>query len=206
VIGEDIIGVFASLGDMGMLLALVIIILIDGTGFPTLPEVWMVWILNTGWSEYVGQYHPFAWGFAVVIVASLASLGGNFILYTLVKVARPPRWIRKAMKKYTDFLIVSDERLLLLNRLAPVVPYTGAFMAVCDWNVKKCALYLITGAMAKATVVTVLSWLSYDNFRKEVAPWIALGAVAAVMVVSIVASLIYKKKIGLRGGPARSQS
>jgi membrane protein DedA with SNARE-associated domain len=79
-------------------------------------------------------------------------------------------------------------------------------MAVCDWNVKKCALYLITGAMAKATVVTVLSWLSYDNFRKEVAPWVALGAVAAVMVVSIVASLIYKKKIGLRGGPARSQS
>jgi len=38
VIGEDIINVFASLGDLGMLLALVVIIWIDGTAFPTLPK------------------------------------------------------------------------------------------------------------------------------------------------------------------------
>lgn len=197
-IGEDIIGVFDSLGDGGMLLALATIILIDGTGFPTLPEVWMVFIFGT-------NPESFAWGFAVVLVSSIASLGGNFVLYTIVKLARPPRWIQKVAKKYTDFLIVHDERLLLLNRIAPVVPYTGAFIAMLNWNLKKCALYLVTGAFAKSSVVVILSWLSYDNLRQEVAPWIALGAVAVVMVVSIIASFFYKKRVGLRGEPARSQ-
>lgn len=197
-IGEDIIGVFSSLGDLGMLLALTVIILIDGTGFPTLPEVWMVFIFGA-------NPDSFTWGLIVVLVASFASLGGNFILYSIVKLAKPPRWIKKAMVKYTDFLIVSDERLLLLNRLAPVVPYTGAFMAVCNWNIKKCAIYLITGALAKSSAVVILSWLSYDNLRQELAPWVALAAVVVVMAISILASVIYKRRVGLGGGTPRSQ-
>ncbi|MBN1678532.1 MAG: hypothetical protein JW880_08345 [Candidatus Thermoplasmatota archaeon] len=197
-IGEDIIGVFSSLGDIGMLLALTVIILIDGTGFPTLPEVWMVFIFGA-------HADSFGWGLIVVLVASLASLGGNFTLYSLVKLAKPPRWIRKAMTRYTEFLVVSDERLLLLNRLAPVVPYTGAFMAVCDWNIKKCALYLTIGALAKSSAVVVLCWLSYDNIRQELAPWIALIAVVMVMISSVIVSYFYKRRIGLKGGKPRSQ-
>jgi hypothetical protein len=198
VIGEDIINVFSSLGDVGMLLALTLIILIDGTGFPTLPEVWMVFIFGANPDSFV-------WGLTVVVVASFASLGGNFILYTIVKLARPPKRVKRIMQKYTDFLIVSDERLLLLNRLAPVVPYTGAFMAVCNWDIKKCAFYLIIGAFAKSSAVVILSWLSYDNLRQDLAPWVALGAVVIVMATSLVASLIYKKRHGLKGGAPRSQ-
>lgn len=197
-IGEDIINVFSSLGDVGMLLALTLIILIDGTGFPTLPEVWMVFIFGANPDSFV-------WGLTVVVVASFASLGGNFILYTIVKLARPPKRVKRIMQKYTDFLIVSDERLLLLNRLAPVVPYTGAFMAVCNWDIKKCAFYLIVGAFAKSSAVVILSWLSYDNLRQDLAPWVALGAVVIVMATSLVASLIYKKRHGLKGGAPRSQ-
>jgi len=198
-IGEDIINAFASLGDIGMILALVAIILIDGTGFPTLPEVWMIWIFGV-------HFDSFSWAVILIVVASLASLGGNFILYTVVKVIGMPKRIAKVMKKYTEFLIVSDERLLLLNRVAPVVPYTGAFMAVCNWDLRKCVLYLITGALMKSTVVIALAWLSYDNLRQEVAPWIALIAVAVVLLVSIIASFIYRRRIGLQGGTARSQS
>ena len=197
-LGEDIISLFSSLGDVGMLLALVTIILIDGTGFPTLPEIWMVFIFGA-------NPDSFTWGFMVVVVSSLASLGGNFILYSLVKAARLPNWISRRMKQYTDFLIVKDERLLLLNRLAPVVPYTGAFMAVCNWDIRKCALYLIVGALAKSSVVVFLSWLSYDNLRQDVAPWAALAAVAVVIVASIAASLIYKRRLRLRGELPRSQ-
>jgi membrane protein DedA with SNARE-associated domain len=198
-IGEDIINAFASLGDIGMILALVAIILIDGTGFPTLPEVWMIWIFGV-------HFDSFSWAVTLIVVASLASLGGNFILYTVVKVIGMPKRIAKVMKKYTEFLIVSDERLLLLNRIAPVVPYTGAFMAVCNWDLRKCVLYLITGALMKSTVVIALAWLSYDNLRQEVAPWIALIAVAVVLLASIIASFIYRRRIGLQGGTPRSQS
>jgi membrane protein DedA with SNARE-associated domain len=197
VIGQDILNVFGSMGDVGVLLALVVIILIDGTGFPTLPEVWMVFIFGV-------HQTSFGWGVVVVVIASLASLGGNFILYSVVKLAHPPRWIKKAMKKYTDFLVVHDERLLLLNRIAPIVPYTGAFMAVCEWNLKKCTTYLIIGALAKSSVVVVLAKLSYDNVRQEIAPWVAIGAVLIVLLASIIASFIYKKRVGLRGEKTRS--
>lgn len=180
-----------------MLLALGVIILIDGTLFPTLPEVWMVFIFGA-------NADSFAWGVLVVLVSSFASLGGNFVLYSLVKAARLPNWISRRLKQYTDFLIVKDERLLLLNRVAPIVPYTGAFMAVCNWDIRKCALYLIVGAMAKSSVVVVLSWLSYDNLRAELAPWVALGAVAIVISASIIASLIYRRRLHERGDLPRS--
>ena len=186
-IGEDIIGFFDSLGDPGMILALIAITLLDGTGFPTLPEVWMVWI-------YGVHFDSFGWAVLLIIVSSVASLGGNFILYSVVKFVGMPKRIRKVMVKYTNFLIVSDERLLLLNRVAPLVPYTGAFMAVKDWDIKKCALYLIIGAMAKATVVITLAWLSYDNLRADVAPWVALIAVVVVLLISLISSVIYRKK------------
>lgn len=198
-IGESIIDAFASLGDIGIITALVAIILIDGTGFPTLPEVWMVWI-------YGVHFDSFGWAVTLIVVASLASLGGNFILYTVVKVIGMPKRIEKVMKKYTDFLIVSDERLLLLNRIAPLVPYTGAFMAVCDWNLRKCVLYLLVGALMKSTAIIALAWLSYDNLRQDIAPWIALIAVVAVLLASVIASFIYRRRIGLQGGIPRSQS
>lgn len=197
-IGEDIIGLFSSLGDLGMLLALTLIIVIDGTGFPTLPEVWIVFIFGA-------NADSFLWGLAIVLVATAASLIGNFTLYSIVKLVKPPAFVKKAMTKYTDFLIVSDERLLLLNRLAPVVPYTGAFMAVCEWDIRKCAGYLVVGALAKFSAVVVLCWLSYDNIREELAPWVALGAVAVVIVLSIVVSLVYKRRVHAKGGAPRSQ-
>jgi membrane protein DedA with SNARE-associated domain len=198
-IGEEIIDAFASLGDVGMILALVAIILIDGTGVPTLPEVWMIWI-------FAVHFDSLGWAVLLIVVASIASLGGNFILYSVVKLIGMPKRIQKVMRKYTDFLIVSDERLLLLNRVAPLVPYTGAFIAVLNWDLRKCVLYLIIGAMAKSTVVIALAWLSYDNLRQDVAPWVALIAVAVVILISIVASVIYKRRIGVGGETSRSQS
>ena len=102
-IGEDIISFFDSLGDPGMILALIAIILLDGTGFPTLPEVWMVWI-------YGVHFDSFGWAVLLIIVSSVASLGGNFILYSVVKLVGMPKRIRKVMVKYTNFLIVSDDQ------------------------------------------------------------------------------------------------
>jgi hypothetical protein len=197
-IGADIIGLFGDLGDVGMLLAMAVIILVDGVGFPTLPEVWMVFIFGT---------HPssFAWGASLVLVSTLASLGGNFSLYTFVKMVKMPRRVERIMKRYLNFIIVHDERVLLLNRAAPILPYTGAFMAVSNWDLKKCALYLFVGAMAKSSLVVAIAWLSFDSLRAEVAPWVSLGLVLTVLLISLTASFIYKKRAGLRGVPERSQ-
>jgi hypothetical protein len=196
-VGRDIIDKFSDLGDIGMLLAIVVIIWIDGTAFPTLPEAWLVFIYGA---------HPdsFMWGFSLVLVASIASLAGNFTLYSLVKIARLPGWIQNGMRKYTNFLILKDERLLILNRFAPLIPYTGAFIAVCNWNVKKSAVYLFLSALAKFSAYTIIFWLSYGALEDEVAPWISLCIVAVVITLSIAASLIYRRKEKMRGEPARS--
>ena len=193
-IGEDIIGLFAVLGDAGMLLAMAVIILVDGVGLPTLPEVWMVFIFGA---------HPdsFAWGAFLVLVSTLASLGGNFTLYSFVKLVKVPHRVERIMQRYLNFIIVHDERVLLLNRAAPILPYTGAFIAVSNWNLKKCALYLFIGAMAKSSLVVVIAWLSFDNLRAEVAPWVSLGLVVTVLLISLTVSFIYKKRAGLRGAP-----
>ena len=197
-IGQDILDLFADLGDIGMLLAITLIIWLDGTAFPTVPEIWMVMIFGT---------HPdsFGWGVAVVLVATLAGLAGNLTLYSLVKIAKLPKWIQRKMRQYTQFLIVKDERLLILNRFAPIVPYTGAFVAVCEWNLKRSILYLLVSGIAKSAVIVVISWLSFDNLRQEVAFWVAIGVVAVLVVASIISSLIYRRRARKRGEIARSQ-
>ena len=196
-IGEDIISLFASLGDGGMLLALIVIILIDGVGFPTIPEVWIVFIFGANPDSLL-------WGVTLVIVASLSSLLGNFALYKLVKIAKLPNWIQRKMRQYTNFLVVKDERLLLLNRIAPVIPYTGAFIAACGWNLRRSAVYLFSGAVGKFSVIVILSWLSFDNLREDVAPWVSVGFVAAMLAASLIISVIYRKRMGIGGEPARS--
>ncbi len=200
-IGEGIIDFFGSMGEMGMLASLALIILIDATLFPTLPEGWMVFIFG---ALAVGSDAPL-WGVMLVLVATVAGMCGNLVLYGLVKRARLPQRIERVMKKYTDFLVVSDERLLLINRIAPVVPYTGAFMAVCKWDLRKCLAYIFVGGVARWSVIVVLVWLSFDNIRQDLAPWVALIAVIAVVVASLVASLIYRRRLGLRGEASRSQ-
>ena len=196
-IGDDIISLFTSLGDGGMLLALIVIILIDGVGFPTIPEVWIVFIFGANPDSLL-------WGIALVLVASISSLIGNFALYKLVKIAKLPTWIQRRMRQYTNFLVVKDERLLLLNRVAPVIPYTGAFIAACGWNIKRSAVYLFSGAVGKFSVIVILSWLSFDNLREDIAPWVSVGFVAIMLAASLIISVIYKKRMGIGGEPTRS--
>jgi len=115
-----------------------------------------------------------------------------------------PRWIKKKMNQYTQFLIVKDERLLLLNKAAPIVPYTGAFIAACDWDLRKSTAYIIVGSVAKFAFIVVLAWLSYDNLERELAPWVSMAIVAVILVASVVASLSYRRKHGVTEVPVRS--
>lgn len=197
-IGEDILNLFADLGDLGMLLAITLIIWLDGTAFPTVPEIWLVMIFGA-------HSDSFGWGVMLVVVATLAGVAGNLTLYSLVKIARLPNWIQKKMRQYTQFLIVKDERLIILNRFAPIVPYTGAFVAVCGWNLKKSVMYMFVSGLAKSAVIVTISWLSYDNLRQEAAFWVSVGVVAIIVIASVVSSLIYRRRARARGEIARSQ-
>jgi hypothetical protein len=187
-IGQTIFDLFRGLGDLGMFIAIAIVIWLDGAVFPTIPEAWLVFIWNA---------HPdpsFTFGLILVLVCTLASVAGTLSLYSVVRMVGLPRRMQRAMSGYTRWLIVNDERLLVLNRFAPLIPYTGAFIAANDWDIRRATMYLVGSAALKFSAwVTVFAVLR-ENIVGQLSPWISLALVAIVIGASTAVSLIYRRK------------
>ncbi len=187
-IGQTIFDVFRGLGDLGMFIAIAIVIWLDGAIIPTIPEAWLVFIWNA---------HPdpsFNFGLTLVLVSTVASVAGTLSLYSVVRLTGLPKRIQKAMSGYTNWLIVNDERLLVLNRFAPLIPYTGAFIAANDWNIRKATVYLVGSAALKFSVWVTVFAILRENLVGDLSPWISLALVAVVIGASTVASIAYRKK------------
>ena len=121
---QFMLGIFGPYGGPGVTLMVFLAFLLDATLVPFLPEIFII----LGFS-----YDPTP-SFAIILIAVsvLAEWLGNCILYFVVKNIRVPKKIRFAVNKYIDILLVNDERMLLVNRIAPLIPYSGAFIALVD--------------------------------------------------------------------------
>ncbi|MGI0147970.1 MAG: hypothetical protein ACREDF_00355, partial [Thermoplasmata archaeon] len=132
---EVLVALFASLGPVGSLVAMFLIFAVDAALFPALPEAWIV-VTYAYRPEVLG---PTAWAGLLLIVAVAGDVLGTSVLYVLVRRVliqgrRMPHWLEAGMRRWTEFLLVRDERVILLNRLAPVVPFVGAFIATLRWS------------------------------------------------------------------------
>ncbi len=188
--GEQIVDPFLTFGDAGMLVALVCLVLLDGAGLPTVPEMWLVLFFGA---------HPetFAWGAIVAVVASVAGLGGLMIQYSLATAARLPKKIRHVMKRYTNFLVLHDERLLLLNKAAPMIPYSGAFVAALNWSLRRSLAYSLLGSLGKTFMIVTITFLAYGGLAREIAGWVSFLLLGCVFGASMLASLLVKRRYGL---------
>src|SRR3989440_3974765 len=136
---DDVLAaLFASLGPIGSLAALLVIFAVDAALFPALPEAWIL-ITYTFRPETMDAV---GWAAVLLLVAVAGDLLGTTILYALVRRIlvrgrRMPRWLESGMRRWTEFLGVPDERAILLNRIAPVVPFVGAFIATLRWNYRR---------------------------------------------------------------------
>ena len=184
---EDLFGWFQSYGLFYALLGLFIIQVIDATIFPALPELFftLAFMMDPTWE----------WGILVLTTTVLAEITGNSLLYALVKRKSLPEFIQKAMKRWTEFIFVKDERIILINRVAPVVPFLGAFIATCKWNYKKSMLYLVMGGLAKYGALLVLIGLLNYQFDPDTAQFYSILAIIIIIGLSFVSSYIYRKKI-----------
>jgi len=187
-IGDAIIEFFSAFGVAGMALALYFIFLIDSIIFPALPDFFLLVIFSTNPGNI-------AWGITLLIIAVAASFSGNTLLYLLVKKYSLPKWMKKAMRKYSKMLIISDERILLINRIAPVLPYTGAFIAVNNWNYKKAISYILFGAAIKFGFLLLLSGTFYTLFEKGIAQEATFLLIILTILISLIASFLEKKKL-----------
>lgn len=190
--GDWLFSLFDGFGPEWVLLCIGLLFLLDALLVPTLPEVFFI----MGFDR-----QPTAlFGAELLGVAIIGELIGIFTLYYVVKHIRVPKKISKIADKYVNFLIVSDEKALLMNRVAPMIPFAGAFIALVDsWDPRKCVFYIVTGCILKYGAILLASGFFYSFFTGRMAQQVMLIFIIAVIVVSFVASYVKKRRSGLEG-------
>lgn len=190
--GDWLFSLFDGLGPEWVLLCICLLFLLDAILIPTLPEVFFIMGFD--------RQPTILFGGELLLAAIIGELIGIFSLYYVVKHIRVPKRISKIADKYVNFLIVSDEKALLMNRIAPMIPFAGAFIALIEsWDPKKCVFYIVTGCILKYGAILLASGFFYTFFTGRMAQQVMLVFIIAVIVVSFIASYVKKKRSGLEG-------
>ena len=192
-IGQVIYDLFGANGDLGVLLCIFLIFLLDALLVPTLPELFFI----LGFMAGAEHNTPIVFGCELLLMAILAELVGILSLYYVVKHIRIPKKIEKLVDTYTKFLVMGDERLLLLNRIAPMIPFAGAFIAIAKWDLKKSIFYIVLGCVLKYGIIMLLSNMFLDFFSSDQAQLFMIIMIVVVIAVSMVLSIVVKKRHGI---------
>ena len=192
-LGQDIINFFQAVGPLGLIIAFSVISFLDGFAIPTLPEAWLMLIAMSD----VGIFKP-VWGTSLVLIGATSAVAAQILLFLVVKKVGLPKRLTNIMKKYTKMLVVSNERLMIVNWLAPVIPFTGAFIAVCGWNPKKAFILSWIGGVIKISVLVAIAMLFPLLLPKETVADASLVLIIVVLIVSLLISYIRHKRVDKR--------
>ena len=180
--------IFGPYGGPGVVLMVFLAFLLDATLVPFLPEIFII----LGFS-----YDPSP-SFAVLLisVSIVAEWLGNCILYFVVKNIRVPKKIRSVVNKYIGILLISDERMLLVNRIAPMIPYSGAFIALVDnWKLSRALAYLALGCVLKYGLILSMSSVFYAYFSSNMASIMMIVFVIVILLLSLILSHVRRSRI-----------
>ncbi len=204
-VGDILAALFAFLGPAGAVLALYLIFVLDAALLPALPELFIV----VFFTAYAGVVAPVTWGSLLVATAIAGELSGNLLLYLVVRRGliapdRMPKRVERLMAGWVNFLVVSDERVILLNRIAPVVPLVGAFIAVMKWDLRRSMVYVAIGAAVKYSVLLALVGALGLVLSPAQTPIAAISLVVAIIGISLAASHARRRRILSRTAAART--
>ena len=188
-------GLFAFLGPAGTLIALLLVFVIDAAIIPALPELALV----LSYLYRGPDIHSILWALLLLGMAIVGEVIGNTLMFLWVRrlvVDRGhlPKLLERAMHGWTQFLLVRDERIILVNRIAPVVPFVGAFIAVIGWSYPRSVLYIVLGAAAKYSVLLVLVGYLGLIYDPNTATLVTVSAVLIIVGISIAASLVIRRR------------
>ena len=179
--------IFGPYGGPGVVLMVFLAFLLDATLVPFLPEIFII----LGFS-----YDPTP-SFAIILIAVsiVAEWMGNCILYFVVKNVRVPKKIKSVVNKYIGILLVNDERMLLVNRIAPMIPYSGAFIALVDnWKLSRALAYIALGCVLKYGLILSMSSVFYAYFSSNMASIMMIVFVIVILSLSLVLSYFRRKR------------
>lgn len=189
-IGDWLYGVFGPYGYIGILVFIFLLFYIDSLIFPTLPEVFFI-------LSFMYDPTPY-WGMILLLVGAVAEFAGVTSLYLVVERIRVPERIRSVADKYSKFLILNDERMILVNRVAPVMPFTGAFISLIEsWEIKRAWFYLILGYVLKYGAILLFTNFFFAFFSGPQAEVLSIVMIIIVMAVSLFMAYRKKKREGL---------
>lgn len=192
-IGTFFIDLFRPLGLWGGLLCIFLLFYIDAIIFPTVPELFTVAIYASG------QYHgaePVSYAVAILVTLVVAEVLGAMTLYCVVRRARLPDRVRRIVKRYQAFLLCPDERMILINRVAPILPFLGAFIALAGWDLKKSLIYLVLGGAVKYGLILALSGLFFTFFSdRTTATTVTMIMVIVIIILSMIVSYYRKRRM-----------
>jgi membrane protein DedA with SNARE-associated domain len=192
-IGQIFYDALSPLGTIGLLLCVFLLFYIDSIVFPTLPELFTIIIFS------VDPTLDFAC--EILVTIAIAEVLGLTTLYLIVKRLRIPKKIQNAVSRYSKMLLVKDEKIILLNRIAPVLPFMGAFVALCKWSYKKSVGYTVLGGVIKYGIILTLGSLAYEYLSSDTATVVTIILVLVIIVVSLVLSYLKKEKMSGEKGP-----
>ena len=183
-------GVFGPYGYIGILVFIFLLFYIDSLIFPTLPEVFFI-------LSFMYDPTPY-WGMILLLVGAVAEFAGVTSLYLVVERIRVPERIRSVADKYSKFLILNDERMILVHRVAPVMPFTGAFISLIEsWEIKRAWFYLILGYVLKYGAILLFANFFFAFFSGPQAEVLSIVMIIIVMAVSLFMAYRKKKREGL---------
>ena len=195
-VADWLTGLFAFLGPAGTLVALFLAFVIDAAIIPTLPELAIVLSYLLGRPTGVA---PLPWALLLLGMAVGGEVVGNTLMFLWVRKlvvdrGHLPKIIGRAMRGWTHLMLVPDERIILVNRIAPVVPFVGAFIAVVGWNFRKSLLYIVLGAVAKYGLLLLLVGVLGVVYDSGTATLITVVAVVVLVAVSLGFSVLYRRR------------
>ena len=202
-VADWLTGLFAFLGPSGTLLALFLVFVIDAAIIPTLPELAVVLSYLYGNAGMA----PFPWALLLLAMALAGEAVGNTLMFLWVRKlvvdrGHLPRFLGRAMRGWTGLMIVPDERIILVNRIAPVVPFVGAFIAVVGWSYRKSLAYIVLGGAAKYSFLLVLVGYLGIVYDPGTATLITVIAVLVLVGVSVGAAALYRRRAAAPPGGA----
>ena len=177
----DLINDFTGGNIYLLLIGAFLIFYLDAMVPTMLPEILILTFIGTKPDDM----STFIWLLLLLCMANFGDVSGNYTIYLLFK-----KWgwfhkkISAKLRKYVGFLLLKDEKLILLNRVAPALPMCGVFIAACEWDIKKSLFYIYLGGLIKYSIILMifgfLDWI-YDP---DIAFWITLISVIAFLIPS----------------------
>ncbi len=177
----DLINDFTGGNIYLLLIGSFLIFYLDAMVPTMLPEILILTFIGTKPDDM----STFIWLLLLLCMANLGDVSGNYTIYLLFK---KWGWFHKKvsvkLKKYVGFLLVKDEKLILLNRVAPALPMCGVFMAACEWDIKKSLFYIYLGGLIKYSIILIIFGLLDWLYNPDIAFWITLISVIVFLIPS----------------------